>query len=157
MSLTPRSALRRLINFGYLPSLRLSYSSSSRWKPSVCSIHLPFLPRRLHYSSPDTPIPDIPERICPKLDPTSLPLSCPGCGAFTQWVTPEEAGYYSVNRKSVKEYIRRFSSDSEKSPSEAEGVQNRNSNVHGVDNAPAEIKLGVESAPQPEGTWSPRV
>ncbi|EEH09179.1 conserved hypothetical protein [Histoplasma capsulatum G186AR] len=154
MSLNPRSALRRLINFGYLPSLRLSYSTSSRWKPSVCSIHLPVLPRRLHHSSPDTPIPDIPERICPKLDPTSLPLSCPGCGAFTQWLTPEEAGYYSVNRKSVKEYIRRFSSDSEKSPSAAEGVQNRNSNVDSVNSAPAEIKLGVESTPQPKDTPS---
>lgn len=36
-----------------------------------------------------------------------LPLSCPGCGALTQEVDGDEAGFYTRSRRSVKEYIRR--------------------------------------------------
>lgn len=35
-----------------------------------------------------------------------LPVSCPGCGAFTQWIDPKEAGYYTTTRRAVKAYIR---------------------------------------------------
>ena len=34
-----------------------------------------------------------------------LPKTCPGCGAFTQSTSSDQAGFYSVNRKSVKAYI----------------------------------------------------
>ena len=34
-----------------------------------------------------------------------LPLQCPGCGAFTQNHTAQEAGYYSTDRKIVKAYL----------------------------------------------------
>ncbi|KAL6717463.1 hypothetical protein ACLMJK_005378 [Lecanora helva] len=34
-----------------------------------------------------------------------LPGACPGCGAFTQHVSPNEPGYYGTNRKSVKTFI----------------------------------------------------
>ena len=37
----------------------------------------------------------------------SLPRSCPGCGAFTQIVSPEQPGFYGTNRKSVKAFIGR--------------------------------------------------
>ena len=36
-----------------------------------------------------------------------LPRSCPGCGAFTQIVSPDQPGFYSTNRKSVKAFIAR--------------------------------------------------
>ena len=36
-----------------------------------------------------------------------LPRSCPGCGAFTQTVNPEQPGFYGTNRKSVKAFIGR--------------------------------------------------
>lgn len=36
-----------------------------------------------------------------------LPRSCPGCGAFTQTVSPEQPGFYGTNRKSVKAFIDR--------------------------------------------------
>lgn len=36
-----------------------------------------------------------------------LPRSCPGCGAFTQTVKPEQPGFYGTNRKSVKAFIGR--------------------------------------------------
>ncbi|KAI5287276.1 hypothetical protein KEM54_006108, partial [Ascosphaera aggregata] len=38
--------------------------------------------------------------------PAVLPISCPGCGAFTQWVYPNEIGFYTLTRKSVKAYLR---------------------------------------------------
>lgn len=34
-----------------------------------------------------------------------LPRSCPGCGALTQLVSPEQPGFYGTNRKSVKAFI----------------------------------------------------
>ena len=36
-----------------------------------------------------------------------LPRSCPGCGAFTQTVRPEQPGFYGTNRKSVKALLGR--------------------------------------------------
>ena len=35
----------------------------------------------------------------------ALPLSCPGCGAFTQDALSHEAGFYSAGRKAVKSFI----------------------------------------------------
>lgn len=35
----------------------------------------------------------------------TLPLSCPGCGAPSQTVDPDAAGYYSASRKAVKAYL----------------------------------------------------
>lgn len=34
-----------------------------------------------------------------------LPKTCPGCGAHTQLVDSQEAGYYSRDRKSVRDYL----------------------------------------------------
>lgn len=34
-----------------------------------------------------------------------LPRSCPGCGAFTQIVSPDQPGFYSTNRRSVKAFV----------------------------------------------------
>ena len=42
-------------------------------------------------------------------EPTSnlavLPFSCPGCGALTQDLESDNAGFYSMHRKSVKAFI----------------------------------------------------
>jgi hypothetical protein len=35
-----------------------------------------------------------------------LPLSCPGCGAPTQTVLPNEAGYYTRTRKGLKKHLK---------------------------------------------------
>ena len=51
----------------------------------------------------------------------SLPLQCPGCGAFTQISDPGHAGYYSSSRKSVKIYLaQRKAAAGQGFPSEAE-------------------------------------
>ena len=35
----------------------------------------------------------------------ALPVCCPGCGAFTQTIEPEEPGYYGGNRKQTRKLI----------------------------------------------------
>lgn len=35
----------------------------------------------------------------------TLPRTCPGCGAFTQITNPNNAGFYSLNRKSVSAFV----------------------------------------------------
>lgn len=40
-----------------------------------------------------------------------LPRFCPGCGAFTQSVDSDQAGFYSINRKTVKAYIAQETSE----------------------------------------------
>jgi hypothetical protein len=34
-----------------------------------------------------------------------LPRSCPGCGAFTQTISPGQAGFYTTTRKAVQAFI----------------------------------------------------
>jgi hypothetical protein len=36
---------------------------------------------------------------------SALPLCCPGCGAFSQTVDPNEAGYYSKTRKQTRKRL----------------------------------------------------
>ena len=36
---------------------------------------------------------------------SKLPILCPGCGAFTQTISPEQPGFYGTNRKSVRAFI----------------------------------------------------
>lgn len=62
-------------------------------------------PRRhqLHVDCATTPSHGFPT----PLQLSSLPRTCPGCGAFTQTVSPEQPGFYGTNRKSVKAFIGR--------------------------------------------------
>lgn len=67
------------------------------------------------------PIPDSSLPTASSSNLLSLPLQCPGCGAFTQSSTPEHAGYYSASRKSVKTYLaQRRALQQHGHPSEAE-------------------------------------
>ena len=62
-------------------------------------------PRRhqLHVDTTATPSHGLPNRS----QLLHLPRSCPGCGAYTQSVSPEQPGFYGTNRKSVKAFIDR--------------------------------------------------
>jgi genetic interactor of prohibitins 3, mitochondrial len=62
--------------------------------------------RQLHSATPPVAS-SMSDRIPPPGRPKqrSLPELCPGCGAPTQAVAPEEAGYYSESRKAVKTYL----------------------------------------------------
>lgn len=35
-----------------------------------------------------------------------LPVSCPGCGALTQWIESNEPGFYDTGRRTVKDFLR---------------------------------------------------
>lgn len=60
---------------------------------------------RLFHSEPaSTATQDLPIR-SQVLD---LPRSCPGCGAYSQLVSPDQPGFYSMNRKSVKTFLARY-------------------------------------------------
>lgn len=34
-----------------------------------------------------------------------LPRQCPGCGAYSQFVDKEEAGFYTLTRKTIKDFL----------------------------------------------------
>lgn len=62
------------------------------WRPRRHQLHVDCAATRSHsYPTP--------------LQLSSLPRTCPGCGAFTQTVSPEQPGFYGTNRKSVKAFI----------------------------------------------------
>ncbi|KAI5293219.1 hypothetical protein KEM52_005735 [Ascosphaera acerosa] len=52
------------------------------------------------------PIEPLQQRAPAGTSPAALPVTCHGCGAFTQWVYPDEAGFYTLTRKTVKAYLR---------------------------------------------------
>lgn len=62
-------------------------------------------PRRHHLHVNGTATPS--HGFATPLQLLSLPRSCPGCGAFSQIVSPEQPGFYGTNRKSVKAFIGR--------------------------------------------------
>ncbi len=37
--------------------------------------------------------------------PRSLPLQCPGCGAFSQTTTPGQPGFFNLSRTATKQYL----------------------------------------------------
>lgn len=68
-----------------------------------------------------------------------LPRSCPGCGAYTQAVSPDQPGFYSTNRKSVQAFVARHGSKAD-DHGEAE-MFNR---VASTANGPLLEKLGLK-------------
>ena len=56
--------------------------------------------RQLHVDAAVTLSHDLPT----PLQLLDLPRSCPGCGALTQIVSPEQPGFYGINRKSVRAF-----------------------------------------------------
>ena len=39
------------------------------------------------------------------IPPRSLPVQCPGCGAFSQTTSPEQAGFFDLGRNSIKKFL----------------------------------------------------
>lgn len=78
----PLPPVRRLKSIGGSRALSTSARRRALSRSSVAELH--------HVSTPPAP---------------TLPLSCPGCGAPSQTVDPDAAGYYSASRKAVKAYL----------------------------------------------------
>ncbi|WEW60651.1 Mitochondrial ribosome small subunit biogenesis protein [Emydomyces testavorans] len=103
-----------------------------RWLLSARTSHAkPRKVRTLHTSKPFLSTLTDNASSSPKYDPALLPVSCPGCGALTQWVDSEQAGYYTTTRKAVKAYIREALQD--RSAKETENELSVGSGEAGVD------------------------
>ncbi|PGH26630.1 hypothetical protein AJ80_01759 [Polytolypa hystricis UAMH7299] len=108
-----------------------------------------------------------------KLSGTLLPPACPGCGAYTQWLYPEEAGFYTLQRRPVKQYLRHTAGDIGKdepvnlqppaaadrdtTPAEIEtsedpelGSEGETQSPETTTNVPAEAELTGETTPETE-------
>ncbi|KAJ6017361.1 hypothetical protein N7451_000740 [Penicillium sp. IBT 35674x] len=112
MSPCSRGAISRALRLGSL-----------RWRPKPCTSPmsltvtplLRIVPSRISCGSIATQIRISPRSFSttpfPRKEVTAeelakaLPVCCPGCGAFTQTVEPEEPGYYGGNRKQTRKLI----------------------------------------------------
>lgn len=45
-----------------------------------------------------------------------LPICCPGCGAYSQTIEPEEPGYYGKTRKQTRKFLSEARKDSQSAP-----------------------------------------
>lgn len=70
-----------------------------------------------------------------------LPRSCPGCGAFTQAISPDQPGFYSTNR--VKAFIARHGYDLKYGKSEESEAFDR---IVGSADTALLSQLGLDSA-----------
>ena len=76
--------------------------------------------RQLHAQSAAAPITEPPSLT--KQPSKTLPLQCHGCGALSQTTVPDEAGYYDVTRKVVREYLGLEGEKQERKTSDADQV-----------------------------------
>ena len=75
----------------------------SSWTPGPCRQAPSIRKRHQHVETAAATAHDLPT----PQQLLDLPRSCPGCGAFTQAVSPGRPGFYSTNRKAVKAFIAR--------------------------------------------------
>ncbi|KAG7294274.1 hypothetical protein NEMBOFW57_004345 [Staphylotrichum longicolle] len=56
-------------------------------------------------------------------DPSkTLPLQCHGCGALSQTTVPDEAGYFDVSRKAVRQYLGLERENDERKPRDTDSI-----------------------------------
>lgn len=76
-----------------------------------------------------------------------LPICCPGCGAFSQTIEPEEPGYYSKSRKSRRKLLA-----SKKDAAERHNAGSDDMAVSGIQDGPVEdhaYSIEESTAPKP--------
>ncbi|KAK3905894.1 hypothetical protein C8A05DRAFT_30253 [Staphylotrichum tortipilum] len=101
-----RSAVPSELPLYLCPAFRSLSTSSAANTATRRRCHPPARPiqvRRLHSESawsPSTEPPPLSRK------PTkTLPLQCHGCGALAQTTVPDQAGYYDVSRKAIRQYL----------------------------------------------------
>jgi hypothetical protein len=83
-----------------------------------------------------------------------LPVSCPGCGALTQWVEPDEPGFYTISRRSIKSFLRDASPQPARNDELESNLQDSEGQALTAEEPTEEIKdedKTLESQSQPEG------
>jgi hypothetical protein len=79
-----------------------------------------------------------------------LPPACPGCGALTQSVHPQEAGHYTKDRAAVKKYLNHTHEQvKEKEATAEDGIMQS-----AMENLSPELRaqLGFDALNAPRGT-----
>lgn len=81
-----------------------------------------------------------------------LPVCCPGCGAYTQTIEPEEPGYYGKLRKQT----RKFLSEARKETSDSESLEGfKETNVGGEEAEESNaLSLNEADVPKPDRACS---
>ena len=75
-----------------------------------------------------------------------LPICCPGCGAFSQTVEPEEPGYYSKSRKSRRKLL-----PSKKDATERHNAESEDVAVSGIQDGPVDdLTHSIEESTAPK-------
>ncbi|KAJ5088829.1 hypothetical protein N7456_012445 [Penicillium angulare] len=125
MSPCSRGAISRALRLGSLrynvqptfrqliPSIHLSTTATlpqTSFKPRLA------IPRNSRQAFSTTP-PQC-RQISPAEFATALPICCPGCGAFTQTIEPEEPGYYGGGRRQTRKLLARRKNEADKEASE---------------------------------------
>ncbi|KAI1930488.1 Mitochondrial ribosome small subunit biogenesis protein [Ophidiomyces ophidiicola] len=105
----PRTLVSRVPRYfnphSVLRNYALSQLPRSFLQPSKLPVKLG-KPKTFQTSTPSSSTPLENNLTSARPDLNLLPISCPGCGAFTQWVDKELAGYYTASRKAVKVFLR---------------------------------------------------
>ncbi len=102
--------IRALLNHDALQTSRLALARAVRSRGSIASSPARILPTSffknistfksaLHTETIASPVVTVP------LIHKSLPRACPGCGAPSQIYDKDEAGHYSVTRKTVRDFL----------------------------------------------------
>lgn len=94
---TPVAELPLFLCPGWIGASRAQFHYQQSYTTSAQTLHSTSTPTRLPQFT--------------KLQPsdlllTKLPTQCSGCGALSQVVDKDEAGYYNLKRRSVSEYLR---------------------------------------------------
>lgn len=123
----------------------------ARQTPPICRLQK-FPPTRRLHTPPGNPSEILQESKLQKLAAKFLPISCPGCGAFTQWVDSDQPGFYSAERNHVKAFLREVAppptqDNSIVIDSQADEVQN----VAATESTEGGKKK--DNSPRSEGMW----
>lgn len=130
-------------------------SSATTWRARqtlpICRLQKLPPTRRLH-TPPETPIENLQESKLQKLATKFLPISCPGCGAFTQWVDSDQPGFYSTGRNHVKKFLRDVAPPSTQSNGvESESQVDEDQNAAATEST--EVVKEKDNSPLSEGMW----
>ena len=87
---------------GWVQSLRSRCKTQRRW--ALCTTH-----RHLTVATKCSNSRDLTPPLTPATPPIllGLPIQCPGCGAYSQCSTPEQAGYYAIQQKRIRNFLSR--------------------------------------------------
>ena len=106
MKIVARALARPSLLRWIVPIFLCPLVQSARLSPTSIPTKQSSKPQRQHRCLQfETNKPAIDYELPPPLAARKLPLTCPGCGAYSQTLAPKEAGFYSSTRKPVRAFL----------------------------------------------------